>query len=133
MRISCRSDIVVKESDFKKLMSLLQSADTDIATTLEQELTHANIVEDKRYPKNAVCMGSLVTYVELISNQRKTIRLVYPDQANLDEMKVSVLSPVGCALIGMKRNCSIDWKMLNNQHVKFKVESVEQICLSECQ
>jgi regulator of nucleoside diphosphate kinase len=53
------------------------------------------------------------------------IRLVYPDEANLDEMKVSVLSPVGCALIGMKKNCSIDWKMFNNKQAKFKVEAVE--------
>jgi regulator of nucleoside diphosphate kinase len=126
MRISCRSDIVVKQSDFKKLMSLLLSADTEIVEVLEQELTHAKVVDDKSYPKNAVCMGSLVTYVDLVSNKRNVIKLVYPDQANLGEMKVSVLSPVGCALIGMKKNCSIDWKMLNNKHAKFKVEFVEQ-------
>lgn len=126
MRISCRSDIVVKDSDFNKLMSLLETVDTDIATVLEQELTHAKVVDDSSYPKNAVCMGSLVTYIDLLSDKRNVIRLVYPDQANLDEMKVSVLSPVGCALIGMKKNCSIDWKMLNNKQAKFKVEDVEQ-------
>lgn len=126
MRISCRSDIVVKDSDFNKLMSLLETVDTDIAAVLEQELTHAKVVDDSRYPKNAVCMGSMVTYIDLLSDKRNVIRLVYPDQANLDEMKVSVLSPVGCALIGMKKNCSIDWKMLNNKQAKFKVEDVEQ-------
>jgi len=125
MRISCRSELVVKESDFVRLTSLFRLVDTDVAEILESELEYANIVEDKDYPANAVCMGSRVTYIDLSSNTRNVIQLVYPDEANVREMKISVLSPVGCALIGLKKNCVIDWKMPNNSYAKLKVESVD--------
>jgi regulator of nucleoside diphosphate kinase len=71
-------------------------------------------------------MGSTVTYIDLTSNKRNEITLVYPSEANLDEMKISVLSPVGCALLGLKTNCTIDWAMPNKKYAKFKVESVQQ-------
>ena len=91
-----------------------------------EELAYANIVEDRHYPKNAVYMGALVSYLDMASNKRNQIRLVYADQANVEEMKISVLSPVGTALIGLKKNCLINWKMPNKKYAKFKIESVEQ-------
>lgn len=126
MRISCRSEILLKESDFQKITSLLRNIDLTIADAMEEELSHATIVEDRQYPKNAVCMGSTVMYVDLSSNKRNKITLVYPDEVNLDDMKISVLSPVGCALLGLKKNCTIDWVMPNKKYAKFKVESVQQ-------
>jgi regulator of nucleoside diphosphate kinase len=54
-------------------------------------------------------MGSLVTYRDLASDRTRTIALVFPQEADMARNRVSVLTPIGAALIGLAVGQSIDW------------------------
>jgi len=55
-------------------------------------------------------MGSVVEYRDDVTDRVRTVTLVYPDQADMAEGKVSVLSPVGAALVGLSVNQSIEFQ-----------------------
>jgi len=55
-------------------------------------------------------MGSTVTYMDDFAGRTHTVALVYPSQANIDEDRVSILTPVGAALIGMSAAQCIHWR-----------------------
>jgi regulator of nucleoside diphosphate kinase len=128
-------DLVIKQSDCEKLLELAASARTAVAEKLEDELVRADIVADRQYPEDAVCMGSTVSYVEVASGKEGRVTLVYPWEANVDEMRISVLVPLGCALIGLRAGGVIDWTMPNGSSAQIKVLSVlqhrPQICTGE--
>ncbi len=70
-------------------------------------------------------MGSTVTFIDLDSNQENTVSLVYPEEANVAEMKISVLSPVGSALIGLRVGGAIDWPVPQGKVRRLKVTGVQ--------
>jgi regulator of nucleoside diphosphate kinase len=119
-------DLVIKQSDCEKLLQLAASARTAVAEKLEDELARADVVADGHYPDDAVCMGSTVSYVELATGVEGRVTLVYPWEANVDEMRISVLVPMGCALIGLRAGGVIDWVMPNGRAAQIKVLSVHQ-------
>jgi len=55
-------------------------------------------------------MGSTVTYIDDVAGRTHKVTLVYPTEANSDEDRVSILSPVGAALIGMSAAQCIHWR-----------------------
>lgn len=94
-------DILITERDEQKLLSFIPvMKDRNTARYLLSELERARVVEDRNLPNTAVRMGSTVTY--LINGQsRRTVKVVYPGEADLEQNRLSVLTPVGAALIGM--------------------------------
>lgn len=101
--------LVILETDYQRLLKLIEQNDTAAADMLDVEISRADIVKAKDFPSNVVTMDSVVTFIDLDSNEEKTISLVYPADANVDEMKISILSPVGSALIGLRIGGKIDW------------------------
>jgi len=101
--------LVILETDYQRLLKLIEQNDTASADMLDVEISRADIVKAKDFPSNVVTMDSVVTFIDLDSNEEKTISLVYPADANVDEMKISILSPVGSALIGLRIGGKIDW------------------------
>ncbi|WIY53533.1 nucleoside diphosphate kinase regulator [Devosia sp. YIM 151766] len=104
--------IVVGKADHAKLNELA-SAGLDrmpeVADRLLGELDRARVVEDKKVPEDVARMGSRVTY-RTNSGQEQTVTLVYPADANIDEGKISVMTPIGAALIGLRKSQSITWR-----------------------
>ena len=100
-------DILLPESDEQKLLSFIPvMRDRQAAAFLLSELERARVVDDGKVPNSVVRMNSTVTYL-IDGRSRRTVRVVYPGNADLEHHKISVLTPVGAALIGMSAGQSI--------------------------
>jgi len=79
------------------------------AETLMNELNSAQIVEPQDVPVDIVTMNSIVKVSFLNTKKVTQFQIVYPDQANIKENKISIFSPVATALIGYKVSDEIEW------------------------
>jgi regulator of nucleoside diphosphate kinase len=108
---SLSPDIVLCTDDHRRLRDLahagLNMAST-VADDLLYELDRANVVPAEQMPADAVRMGSTVRYRTSDGEQRE-ITLVFPGQADIDRNLVSVMTPIGAALIGLRKGQSITW------------------------
>lgn len=125
MRTKKENSLIISQPDYLQLTKLIEQHDTPAAEALDIELSRADIVPDKDIPADAVAMGSQVTFVDLDSNEEKTISLVYPNEADVTQMKISVLSPVGSALIGLRIGGNIDWPVPLGKVRRLKVIGVQ--------
>ena len=83
-------------------------AEDRLKVTLD-ELAAAKIVEPQDIPSDVVTMNSIVKLSFMNNDRRVQLQIVYPDQANLKNNKISILSPVATALIGYKAGDEIEW------------------------
>lgn len=105
-------EITLSVSDFAKLQNVAAGAmnsSPDIASFLQNELDRAT-VEPRDRPPSAVKMGSLVRYRDDWSGRIREVRLVYPADADPSDGRISVLTPVGAALIGLSAGQSMGWR-----------------------
>ena len=101
-------DIVVGRTEHRQLLTLaLARAEDDTTDWLLAELERAMVVADHAVPPNVVRMGSVVRYRS--GNSERTVELVYPKAADIGSARVSILTPVGAALIGLRQGQSITY------------------------
>ncbi|WEJ57691.1 nucleoside diphosphate kinase regulator [Devosia sp. FJ2-5-3] len=81
----------------------------DLAETLLDELDRARVVEDAKLPEDVVRMGARVVY-RTNGGAEQDVTLVYPAEADIAAGKISVMTPIGTALIGLKAGQSITWR-----------------------
>lgn len=111
-----RDRIFVTKIDFETLCRLVESrragrsSDRQYLDTLEQELDRAEIVEPHALPSDVVTMNSEVRLKDLDSGEVKIYRLVFPSQART-ENTVSVLAPIGTAMLGYRAGDVIEWRV----------------------
>ena len=117
---------IISKPDYLQLIKLIEQHDTPAAEALDIELGRADIVQSIEVPRDAVTMGSTVTFIDLDSNEEKTIQLVYPNEADVAQMKISILSPVGSALIGLRIGGEIDWPVPLGKVRRLRVSAVRQ-------
>lgn len=105
-------DIVLGRDEHRQL-TVLALAGTDhspdVADGLLHELDRADILPDHRLPADVVRMGSLVRY-RTSEGDIRDVELVYPARADIGAGRVSVLTPIGTALIGLTSGQSITWR-----------------------
>jgi regulator of nucleoside diphosphate kinase len=109
--------ITISQTDYDRLSNLAAACEhrnPEIAAGLSSELDRARIVSDSKIGSSVVRMGSTVTYM-VDGNQSKTVTLVYPGQANIEEGRISITTPIGTALIGLKTGQSISYAARNGQ------------------
>lgn len=100
--------IVVTIDDYQRLSNLLKSdyvqaiGDKPYITGLRSELAVARIVEPEKIGSEVVTMNSKVRLVDLDINQDEIYTLVYPDQADIAKSKLSILTPIGTAILGYR-------------------------------
>lgn len=82
----------------------------DVAAYLERELDRANVVEDGRLPPKVVTIGSCVQFQEEDTGTLHQATLCWPAEEDVAAQRVSVLTPVGAALIGLREGQSIAWQ-----------------------
>lgn len=104
--------IIVTEFDKRGLMGLIEtsrgrSRDADSLDELELELERADTVEPWNIPADVVTMNSIVELVDLDTRERRTLTVVFPGAANAALGRVSVLAPVGLALLGARQGAEI--------------------------
>lgn len=97
--------IVIGESEERRLNALATAAaltgrSESVARTLLAEIERADVVRDRDLPRDAVRMYSWVEF-EIDGRDRRSVQLVYPGEADIERNRVSVLTPIGAALIGL--------------------------------
>jgi regulator of nucleoside diphosphate kinase len=95
--------ILVTESDFERLRRLRGHPH------LDAELDHAVIVDSRGVPADVVTMQSRVRFMDETNGTRREVTIVYPTEADATRGRISVLAPVGTALLGLAEGQSIVW------------------------
>jgi len=106
-----KPSIVIGETDHERLTNLATSAAErmpEVSEELLSELDRARVVADDSLPEDVIRIGSTVGY-RTNSGEQRTVTLVYPGEADISEGKVSILTPIGTALIGLKTGQSMSW------------------------
>lgn len=119
--------IIVSSHDMDRLDAMLESpavAQTPAALALAQELNRATVVAPDAMPEGTVMMHSRVECEDEVSGEKHVLTLVFPREANVDEGKVSVLAPVGTALLGLAIGQSIDWNAPGGRKLRLRVTAV---------
>lgn len=103
--------IYMTQQDHDRLSSMLagHASGRDDLKRLEDELDRADIVDVEELPPDVITMHSVVRLRDLDSGDCKTYRLVYPSEAGRDETALSVLAPIGTALLGYRGGDTIEW------------------------
>jgi regulator of nucleoside diphosphate kinase len=122
-----RPSLRLTASDARRLDAVLQGAGglaSPMAPLLEQELARAHVVADADIPADVVTMNSRVVCLDESSGERHEIELVYPHEADVDRGRVSVLAPVGAALLGLSAGSCIDWPLPGGRTTRVRVIAV---------
>ncbi len=123
-----RPQIRVAQSEHRQLLALAAAGSgstTSAADSLLAEMERARVVPDAKLPQDVVRMGSRVQY-RTDRGDLVEVTLVFPAEADISQGKVSVLTPVGAALIGMRTGQSITWETRNGRKSVLTVMSVSQ-------
>jgi regulator of nucleoside diphosphate kinase len=99
--------LVITDRDFDRLKHLVESpryrtTHAMLLMALEGELVRGDVVAPDHVPSSVVTMHSRVRVRDLDEDEEETYTLVYPDEANINEGKLSVLAPLGTALLGTR-------------------------------
>lgn len=97
-----------------------------VAAMLLEEIERAELHEPDTLPDDAVTLGTEVEFVDEKSGQLRRVELVMPAEANISEGKMSILTPVGAALYGLRKDQSIDWPDLSGEVRKIRIVRVRQ-------
>ena len=100
-------EIVITAADFDRLRGIVdspryRSTHAPLLLALREELDRGQVVPADAVPKGVVTMHSRVRVRDLKDQESETYTLVYPDQADINENKLSVLAPLGMALLGTR-------------------------------
>jgi regulator of nucleoside diphosphate kinase len=108
-------DIYITDSDLIRLKELVQGRitlpkwDRQSLDNLQGELDRAHIVEPTAVPTDVVTMDSRVSLTDVETNEEQTYTIVFPSGANLEQRKISVLAPIGTALLGYRVGDTVEW------------------------
>ncbi len=108
------NSIYLTEEDYQKLIDLTQEQKhlqdySPSINRLKQELKRALRLPSKSIPPEVVTMNSRVRVMELKNNSEITITIVYPQEADFKAGKISILSPLGTAILGTKEGDEVIW------------------------
>ena len=118
--------VVLSAGDNARILSILKKTDPEAVGLLRDELDAATILPDDELPPNVVNMGAEVTFRDLESGKSSRCTLVFPHQADAARNRVSVLAPVGAALIGLAEGETIAWPVPGGRVRRLQVVAVEQ-------
>ncbi len=122
--MSSTPPITVATEDRQELQELVERfSGSEVSELLEVELDRAKVVPLSEVPEGTVVMNSDVEYEDTSSHQRRQLRLVYPPDADPEAGRISVMAPLGCALLGLTVGQEIDWQMPGGQR-RLRVISV---------
>jgi regulator of nucleoside diphosphate kinase len=118
--------ITVTERDFERLQKLLEAESNRALPGIDMlvnELDRATVVKSEEIGPDVVTMNSTVRFVDEGSNRAYELKLVYPRQAG-EAGSVSVLAPVGSALLGLAVGKKIRWQVPGGRDLRLRVVSV---------
>lgn len=120
-----KPDIAIPQSDHVRLLRLaetLAQRNAELGNQLFQELERADILPDDT-ARAVVRMGATLDY-ETEDNERRTVTLVFPQDEDISAGRISVLTPVGVALIGLSTGDVMDWRTRDGRTQRLKVTRI---------
>ena len=122
-----RPDITVSTDDLDRLEGLLgelRGGAPEIADGLRSELDRARIVEPSEVPQGVVTMNSTVRFTDEESGKEFQRTLCYPEEVTGGEDQVSILAPLGSALLGLSVGQRIDWPVPGGRMARIRILDV---------
>jgi regulator of nucleoside diphosphate kinase len=107
-----RPRVVIDRAYLDRLESLANGATRRapaLADRLLEEIDRAEIVETTKMPHGVVTIGNAVSYRDETTGREQTVTLVLPGEADIALGRVSVLTPIGVALLGLAEGASFSW------------------------
>lgn len=116
----------ISETDYRRL-SALSAVPTEGGGLLARELDRARIVSDAQLAAEPdfVRLGSAVAYRDVLSGRVRKVQIAVPEHADIDRGRLSVLSPVGAALLGLAPGDRFSWTGDKGRARIIQVEQVE--------
>jgi regulator of nucleoside diphosphate kinase len=122
-----RIHLLASESDLVASLALqVEDRQPVVAAMLLEEIERAELHEPDGLPDDAVMLGSSVDFVDDKTHQLRKVQLVLPAQANIAEGRISILTPTGAALYGLRAGASIDWPNLDGHARRITIVRVAQ-------
>ncbi|PRQ04511.1 Regulator of nucleoside diphosphate kinase [Enhygromyxa salina] len=120
-------EIIITEQDFERLTGLVATLPSShaVAEQLSVELDRASLVEANKIPADVVTMNSRVRMENAATGEQHDVTLVYPRQADFADGKLSILAPIGAALLGLRAGQSIDWPVPGGRTKTMRVVAVQ--------
>ncbi|MCD0463671.1 nucleoside diphosphate kinase regulator [Roseiconus lacunae] len=120
---------IVTFDDYTRLSALLADkmmgmiADRKLLRDLASELQHAEVIESSKVPGDVVTMNSIVVLTEIGSGETDRYKLVYPEDANIAEGRLSVFAPVGTAILGYRVGDLVRWNVPSGT-IELRIDAV---------
>lgn len=120
--------IIVSQADYDRLcdLAIATSPQSAAGSFLLRELERAQIVEPEAVPASVVALYKRVEYRDDASGQLRQVVLVCPGEQDADAGRVSALTPLGAALLGLSTGQSISWTAPNGGERHITVLRVEE-------
>lgn len=110
-------DIYITDYDLTRLKELLHvgisfaERDRQSLEALQGELDRAHIVDPTAIPHDVVTMNSRIRLADVETNEEQIYTVVFPSDADLDQRKISVLAPIGTAILGYRVGDTVEWRV----------------------
>jgi regulator of nucleoside diphosphate kinase len=98
-------------NDYVKNLHGMQVNEKENFRKLSLELEKAQLVQVDKFPKDVVRLDSTVVIKDMETKRDMTITIVLPQSADIKQKKVSVLAPIGTALLGFKKGTKVSWEV----------------------
>ena len=121
------SNLVISSLDADRLHDLLltnRNGSLKGVEALQAELDRANVVEPEEIPPSVVTMNSTVRFGIVDSSEAFHLTLVYPKDMDDSGEKISILAPIGSALLGMSQGDEIEWPKPGGGNVRVRIDEV---------
>lgn len=120
--------LTITEQDYERLTGVIERYDSgrqpEPAELLDAELARAKVVPQGKVPADVVTMRSRVVIEDTSTGRSREFTLAYPEEADAGQARLSVLAPVGTAVLGLKVGDEIAWKLPGGATTTLRVVSI---------
>lgn len=109
--------LMLSKDDYTIIMSYVRKLtpagafSRDNVSELETELKNADVVSKEDLPADVVRLNSTVLVKEENADKVMQLKLVVPDKADIKEKRISIMSPIGTALLGFRKGQQVNWRV----------------------
>ena len=119
--------VLAEESDLVAGLALTtEQRQPVVAAMLLEEIERAELHEPGTLPTDVVTLGSAISFIDERSGIERDVQLVLPAHANITEGRISILTPVGAALYGLRAGDSINWPDIDGNERRIQITKVQQ-------
>jgi len=118
-------NLLASESDIVADLALrAENRHPVVAAMLLEEIERADLHDPVSLPTGAIRLGSEIEFVEERTRQLRRVKLVLPVDADIAEGRISILTPIGAALYGLKAGDAINWPDIEGKERRITIKAV---------